>query len=294
MTELSPLGLTINAMSMASGACAGLAIYPLFYALWEMSSHRVERYQQSKVEEATKALEDIFIDIKPKWLNMAYGIGPVVVGPVVFAASNSLLIALAGAVVGLVLPDFLVKQSQAARRRKFQSQLVDALFILSSSLRAGLSLTQAFEQLETEMGPPASQEFGLMIKAHRLGRTLEESLQGLNERMPCEELNLITTAVLVARETGGDVTNVISQLVTTIREKKKLNDKVKTLTLQGRLQAYIMSVLPVLFAISVHSFKPNYFEVLLNDPIGQFLLAVGGGLWLVGMTLLLKMSRVDV
>ena len=132
-----------------------------------------------------------------------------------------------------------------------------------------------------------------MMKAHRLGRTLEESLQGLNRRMPCEELNLITTAVLVARETGGDVTSIISQLITTIRERKKLNEKVTTLTLQGRLQAYIMSALPLVFAAFARTVNPRYFQLLFEDPTGHVVLMIAVGLWLVGMVLLMRMCRVD-
>lgn len=133
-----------------------------------------------------------------------------------------------------------------------------------------------------------------MVKAHRLGRTLEGALQGLNDRMPCQDLNLITTAVLVARETGGDITNVITQLVNTIRERKKLQDKVKTLTLQGRMQAYLMSLLPLAFAFFVRTFNPHYLDIMFNDPTGQTLLMLAGGLWVSGMILLVRWSKVDI
>jgi len=195
-------------------------------------------------------------------------------------------------VLGVFVPDAWVKYRHAVRQRKFKAQLVDALLILSSSLRAGLSLTQAFEQLEAEISPPASQEFGLMLKAHRVGRTLEEALQGLNARMPSEELQLMTTAVLVARETGGDVTEVINQLVTTIRDRQKLGDKVKTLTLQGKLQAYLLSALPVVFAVFVRTFNPKFFNVLLEDQTGRMVLGAACVLWVIGMVLLMRMSRV--
>jgi len=166
--------------------------------------------------------------------------------------------------------------------------------MLSSSLRAGLSLTQAFEQLEAEMPPPLSQEFGLMMKAHRLGRTLEEALQGLNARIPCEEMNLITVAVLVARETGGDISNILDQLIDTIRERSKLSEKVKTLTTQGRLQAYIMSILPLAFFMFVRTFNRDHFSVMLEEPLGQMLLLLAVVLWAVGMILLFRLSKVEI
>ena len=286
--------LAIYVLTMGSVGGLAAAVYPLATRVLTHSASRIEQFQQGKVDKAAKALDDIFVDVKPRWLAFAYGVGPVTAGLLAFVLTNSAPFALVGAVLGILLPDLWVRQTRAMRKRKFQAQLIDALLILSSSLRAGLSLAQAFEQLESEMSPPASQEFGLMMKAHRLGRTLEEALQRLNERMPSEELDLMTTALVVARETGGDVTGIISQLIATIRERKKLNDKVATLTLQGRLQAYIMSAVPLAFFFLVRTFSPQYFNLLLETEHGQTVLAIAGGLWLVGMFLLFRFSRVEV
>ena len=286
--------LVIYGLAMGSAGMAGVAAYPLVSRWWSGLTSRWGGYQQSKVQQATKDLGDIFMDVKPKWLNIAYGLGPVGIGLVLFILFNNWPVTIVGAILGLALPDWWLRQTKALRKRKFRNQLVDALFLLSSSLKAGLSLGQAFEVLETEMSPPASQEFGLVIRAHQVGSTLEEALESLNERMSCEELHLITTALLVARETGGDVTTIITQLVGTIREKKKLNDKVLTLTLQGRLQAYIMSGLPLAFAFFVRMFNPRYFDVFLHDRSGMVWLSAAVGLWIVGMFLLMWMGKVDV
>ena len=287
--DVVTVGLAIGSIGASAGLC-----YPLFSNAGTRVVGKLQTYQQDKVRKATKELDAIFVEVKPKGLALAYGIGPIVCGLLLFVLFDNLILACAGGVAGIVLPDLWVRQTRAQRRVKFENQLVDSLFVLSSSLRAGLSLTQAFEVLESEMPPPASQEFGLMIKEHRLGRTLEEALQSLNDRMPSEELHLITTAVVVARETGGDITSIITQLIGTIREKRKLSDKVKTLTIQGRLQAYIMSGLPIVFAIFVRSFTPNYFDPMLQDHSGQMLLVLAGALWLVGMVLLFRMCKVDI
>ena len=286
--------LAIYSLTVGSAGCAAVSLYPGMALLWHRVLGRIEAYQQVKVRQASLVLDDLFLEVKPRWLRVAYGVGPILVGLAVFIFVNNFWLAMLGMLLTVALPDAWVRQSRAARRRRFNAQLVDVLFILSSSLRAGLSMTQAFEELEAEMGPPASQEFGLMMKAHRLGLTLEEALQGLNDRMPSDELNLVTTAVLVGRETGGDITSIISQLVTTIRERKKLQDKVRTLTLQGRLQAYIMSVLPILFAVFVRSTNPGYFDLLLNTHIGNVLILVACGLWVVGIVFLVRLSKVDV
>ncbi|MDP3723309.1 MAG: type II secretion system F family protein [Candidatus Omnitrophota bacterium] len=288
MHELLMYGFTAS-----SAGCAATLVYPALARWWTRSASRVERYHQVRVEHAVKTLDDLFIEVKPSRLHLAYGVGPLAIGALAFALSRSVILALVGVAAGIVALDWWITQATAIRRRQFKAQLMDALFLLSSSLRAGLSMTQAFEQLETEMSPPASQEFGLMMRAHQLGLTFEEALQRLNARMACEELHLLTTAVLVARETGGNVTTLLQGLVGTIRERKKLSDKVKTLTLQGRLQAYVMSALPALFVVFVQTFQPNHFTLLIEEPTGQIALVIAASLWLAGMWLLMKMSKVN-
>ena len=288
--ELVIYGLTGGAVGLVARAS-----YPAVFRLfWEPLANKVDKYQQGKVERATKMLDDIFVEVKPLWLKAFYVLTPIVAGVALLLIFNNILVACVGVVLGIIVPDLWLKWTNARRKKKFGSQLVDALLILSSSLKAGLSLPQAFEVVEAEMPPPSSQEFGLVVKAHRLGRTLEQALTSLSDRMPSEELHLITTAVLVARETGGDITQIITQLVMMIREKKKLTDKVDTLTLQGRLQAYIISCLPVVFALFVRTFQPGYFDPMLREPRGNFLIALAVGLWLIGITLLIKLSKVDV
>lgn len=283
----------IYALTLVAIASAAAIAFPLVSGLWFGLAGKVERYQQTKIDKAAEALDDIFMDVEPKWLKLAYGVTPVGVGVVTYVLWNHFLFAGCGAVAGLILPDLYLRASRAIRKQRFRGQLVDVLLVLSSSLRAGLSLTQAIEVVALEMSPPASQEFGRVIKAYRVGRTLEEALQRLNERMASEELNLMTTALLVARETGGDVTRLISQVITTIREKKKLSEQIQTLTMQGKLQAYVMSSLPVAFALMVRTFNPSYYDVLLRDAMGQMLLILAAALWAVGMVLLVRLSKVD-
>ncbi len=281
-------------VAMTTTGAGAVAVYPSLVRAIERWTQPIADYQAGKVSRAARLLDDIFMEVKPTWLKAAYGLGPVAVGFLIYVLFQSLPIAILAAVAGIIVPDLIVRQVKAARKNKFRGQLVDTLFLLASSMKAGLSLPQAFEVVEAEMPPPVSQEFGLMLKAHRVGRTFEEALQRLNERMSCEEVELITTALLVARETGGDVTTIIQQLIMTIREKKKVLDKVKTLTLQGKLQAYIMSFLPVGFAVFIKAFNPTYFDPLLHYPVGHLLVGIAVLLWLCGMVLLLKLSKVDI
>lgn len=286
--------LALYGVTMGAAGCAAWMAFPAAQRLWERWAQASGRYRQAKAEKAAEALEDIFIEVKTSRLKRLYAAAPLIAGLVLWCVLQNLWLAVAGALLGIVLPDLWVRLARFRRNEKFRSQLVDALFIMSSSLKAGLSLMQALEVVDEEMDPPISQEFGLMVKGHRLGRTFEEVLQQLDARMPCEEVNLMTTTLLVGRETGGDVTGIITQLITTIRDKRKLLEKTRTLTLQGRLQAYIMSALPIGFVLLINSFNPHYFDPLLETGVGKSLIVVAVALWLVGMTLLLRMCKVEI
>ena len=153
---------------------------------------------------------------------------------------------------------------------------------------------QAIEALVEELPQPISQEFGLILRENKMGISLEESFDSLNRRMPSEELNLLTTAILVARETGGDITQLFSRLIGTIRAKVKLNDSVKTLSMQGKIQGVVMSFLPIGFALLVISFNPNYFDIMFSSPLGRGLMVYAVISEAVGMYLIRIFSRVNV
>jgi tight adherence protein B len=188
----------------------------------------------------------------------------------------------------------VAKLKDKARKAKFHSQLVDGLMVLSSSLKAGLSFLQALEVLVEEMPQPISEEFGLIIKENKMGIRLEESFEKLNKRMPSEDLNLITTAILIARDTGGNLTVIFENLANSIREKTKISDQVKTLTTQGKWQGVIMSFLPIGFAAFIFKTNPEYLQLMLSSQLGRFLLIYAVISELVGMFLIQKLTKVEI
>lgn len=153
---------------------------------------------------------------------------------------------------------------------------------------------QAIEVVVEEVPAPFSQEFGLVLRENKIGVPLEDSLKHLHERMHLEELDLVINSILVSKETGGDLTKVLSRLSVTLRDNRKLKESIKTLTLQGKLQGIIMSVLPFLFVGWVLSFNRNHFDIMLNSETGRVLLITAAGLQIVGMILIHKFSKIDV
>ncbi len=255
---------------------------------------RAERPLEKKVGRAARQLDTMFVHIERDTLVLMYALPPLILGGIGLILFRNLLLLFFGTVIGLILPTLVIKILQVRRKARFQKQLIDGVQVLSSSLKGGLSLLQAIEVLAEELRPPLSQEFGLVIRENKMGITLEESLSSLNARMSLEELELLVNSILVAKETGGDLTKVLSRLTTTIRDNQKLKENIKTLTLQGRLQAIIMSILPFIFVAVVYSFNKHHFDVMFETDMGRMLLLVAVALQIIGMFLIHKFSIIDI
>ncbi len=257
----------------------------------------VERYgdaQTKQAGDAERRLEAMFFWVTKRNLFIMFVVSPVLVGAVTYAVFNNIVFAILGLIVGFILPNLVLTNLEARRKAAFENQMIDSIMILSSSLKSGLSLLQSLEVIAEEMPAPISQEFGLVVRENRMGITLEQSLLDLNKRMKIEELFLMVNSILVARETGGDLTKVLSRLVTTIRDNRKLKDSIKTLTLQGRLQGVIMSVLPFAFVAWVIAFNRHHFDIMFQSNEGRMLLILAVVLQAIGLVLIYMFSRIRI
>lgn len=257
----------------------------------------IERYrgvQKVRMEKEGKRFDQVFFRSQSQNLMQVYTITPLTLGLLGFILMQSFIGLIAGLFLGLILPPVVMKKMLEIRRNKFQSQLVDALMLLSSSLKAGMSLSQGLDVLVEEMPAPISEEFSLVVRENRMGVDLEECLAHLRQRIPNDDLDLIAIAIGISRDTGGNLTEILENLVFTIREKKKLENRVKTLTVQGRLQGYIMMVLPVAFSIFIYFSSPQNFQTMLNDQLGRTLLIWSVFSEIIGIILIKKLSRIEV
>jgi len=271
-------------------AAAVILCYQFVPVLWD----KVYVWRMRGVETQRSRLKEMFLDMDPQKLFILNVISPTVACLIALAITKSLIGSMIGLGVGFAIPAIFVKNMIVSRKAKFSAQITDGLMILSSCLKGGLSLLQSIEALVEELPPPISQEFGLILRENKMGIALEESFDNLNRRMPSEELNLLTTAILVARETGGDITLLFGRLIQTIRAKIKLNDSVKTLSMQGKIQGIVMSGLPIGFAVLVISFQPNYFDIMLSSPMGRGLMLYAVISELIGMYMIRMFSKVNV
>jgi tight adherence protein B len=279
--------LLISAVVFGAAFYLTKVFYPFLEDRWFM-------WQRRRIDTITPKLDKMFLDISLKKILLIDILSPLLSGLLGFMLTHKLWLALGAAGLGLIIPVLIVKRMEIMRRKSFAAQLVDGLLILSSSLKAGLSLLQAFEQLVDEMPAPISQEFGLVIRQMQMGVSLEEAMLSLKKRIRVDELDMVITAMLVARETGGDITATFSRIIFTIQERNKLIGRVNSLCVQGKLQGAIMSILPILFGAFVYKINPNFFDVFLKDNFGRGLLTYAIISEILGIIFIRKLSRVDI
>jgi tight adherence protein B len=271
-----------------------LSVILIAMSLLPVIMQKIQSWQQKKEAMVAKEMDKMFNYKSPKNITMLYFILPMVLAFGGFIILKSSIIAILGSLIGLAIPNFILKIRYKNRIQKFNGQLLDAINMLSSCLKGGLSLLQGFEVLVEEMPEPISQELGLVVRENKMGIPLEESLVRLNKRMNLEELSLIINALLVSRETGGELTKVFSRLSVTIRDNRKLKESIKTLTLQGRLQGAIMSFLPIVFVAWVLSTDKHHFDVMLKSDLGRMLLVIAVILQIVGMIMIKAFSTIKI
>ena len=276
-----------------------LAVYGLLFgsvALASMAGYtpvkqRASLYLEQRIDEAKFNLEDMFVVLSHHRLLHLHIIAPIVLGLGAWVVSGWWYVGLVGAGLGSVLPKGLLRYLRYDRAKKFHTQLVDCLLLLSSCLRAGLSMMQAFTVVAEEMPPPINQEFGLLLKETRMGVSIDEAAAHLRSRMPSDDLNLFVASVMVARETGGDVTAIFARLVETLRERHKIRERIKTLTFMAKMQALLMAALPFAFSVTIYSIDRSHFDFFLTDPTGKLMLAGVILVQLFGAYLFFRFSR---
>ena len=234
---------------------------------------RMRAYLRERVSEASFHLEDMFLNWSSRRLRRVYVFAPVVLGLAGWLVTGLWPIGLIGAGLGAVVPKLWIQHMRRQRAKKFHGQLVDALMLLSSCLRAGLSMMQAFNVVAEEMPAPISQEFGLVLKETRMGVGFDEAMEHFKQRAPSDDSQLFVTAILVARETGGDITAVFTRLVETLRERNKIRERIKTLTFMAKLQGIMMGLLPIIFVFVTYTMDRNHFGFFLKDDLGRVILA---------------------
>lgn len=214
---------------------------------------------------------------------------------IMFAQSDAVvLFCLIAGILGWFAPMIFVKVSIAKRMKLLNDQLSDAIVLISNSLKAGYSFFQAVDIVAKEMNGPIAEEFSLMQKEINLGVTTENALENLVGRVMNEDLELIVTAVLIQRQVGGNLAEVLDNIANTIRERVRIKDEVKTVTAQGKASGIIIALLPPILGFLLYLINKEHISLLFTDPLGIAILVFSIFMELIGIYFISQIVKIEV
>lgn len=211
-----------------------------------------------------------------------------------YILTGQLLLASAIGISGYFLPTLFLARTCSKRAKKLSDQLPEFITILSNSLRAGLGLNQAINSASGEMEDPIRWEFHKLIRDNSLGKPMEEAFNDLVKRTNDKDIELLSNAVIIQRQIGGNLSEILDLIAKTIRDRITLKGEVKALTAQSRMSAAIISLLPIGVALAIATINPGYLDPLITEPLGRILLGGIVFMMLLGMFLLNKISKLEV
>ena len=207
---------------------------------------------------------------------------------------ESMTAGLIGGGMAACLPFLSVNARCGKRQRLIADQLPEALEFLARILRAGHSLATGFQMAGEELPQPLAGEFARCYDEHSLGRTLEQAAKEMANRVGSSDFAFFITAVLIQRQTGGDLAEVLTNISSMIRARIRLKQHVKAITAQGRMVGYTLLVLPIVFFCVLYSLNPQYAGVLLNTPEGTKLLGGAVVMQVLGLLTIRKIVTVEM
>ncbi|MCH8241206.1 MAG: type II secretion system F family protein [Planctomycetes bacterium] len=225
-------------------------------------------------------------------LNLSGGAVLITVALIVFKIHP--VLALGCGVSVLLLPMMWINFRRAKRLRKITSQLPDVFDMMSQALRAGHALGGAVQIIYEQMPPPIATEFAQVYHEQNLGVRIEDALQSMADRVDSLDVRFFVTAVVIQRQTGGDLAEVLDNISNVIRERIELAGLVRGLTAEGRLSGWVLFVLPFIVFGATMYLNPDYGSMLFDDPMGRILLMVAAGMQLMGIFMIRWIVNIKV
>lgn len=221
------------------------------------------------------------------------GVGAVlafVVGILTLDVMAATLAFVGGILLCMVMLSLRIKRRQAA----FANQLGDMLTMIANALRAGFSFMQALEHIATEMDDPVKHEINRVIRESSLGMPLEDSLNAMVKRMGNADFNLVVVAVLIQRQVGGSLAQILDTISETVNERIRMRREAVALTAQGRMSGVVLAALPFALGAALYAMNPNYMKPLFTEPLGR--MAIGGAIIsiIIGGIVINKIVNIDV
>ncbi len=232
-----------------------------------------------------------------KWTLQTYAVvtlgAMLSLGLSVLIVSRMWTAALVATLIGALLPYMVVKRKAAKRIRLFETQLPGAIDLIGRAIRAGHPLTAGLKMVADETTDPAAGEFRRVFEEQRFGMPFEDTLLGMADRIALVDVRILNTAILIQREVGGNLAEVLDNLAHTIRERFKLRRQLRVITAQGRISGYILAVLPIVLGVVIFLLNPSYMSTLFSVGIGRIMVAGAIILQILGYFWIRKIVDID-
>ncbi|HET7656775.1 MAG TPA: type II secretion system F family protein [Bacillales bacterium] len=253
---------------------------------------------QSGTKRTNKKLERMLVNsgipLKPEEYLLFRWLAVVICGGTLYFVAGNFVFLFAGAVLGWLIPKWWVKKKQRSRLTNFNEQLPDMLTTIIGSLRAGFSFSQALMTVIEEADSPMKEEMKTLLKEMQYGSSMESALAELKGRVPSEDLELMIQAILIQRQVGGNLAEVLDKIVQTIRDRNRIQRNIMTLTAQGRLSGLIIGLMPIILGFVLYLIQPSYIGSLFSNQIGIIMLAGGAVSCTIGFILIRKLTKIEV
>lgn len=266
----------------------------LSWFLQQSAGLAYERYRNAFKKEATQRMSEFFLFLDPAQLWFANLVGCAIIVALVYMASGSIWLSMASGALVLAAPQYSIRQLKRRRLQRFDEQLPDLLQSLAGALRAGSGVQQALRHIVAQSPIPLAQEFGLMLREQRMGVSFEQALAGLYQRMPTEGAGLVVSSLKIAAQSGGSLAETLERIAATLRARLHLLGRVRALTSQGRMQAWVMACLPIALGVVLNQLDPDSMKVLWQTPLGWTILAIIAGLELLGIFFIRRIVNIQV
>lgn len=283
---------------------SGVSITLATLVIVDFITYTSNRYKERYIQEASVELEDVLLQIPPgRILDFSFALSAVAafiaivfvaLGATNFTWPKALFFAISAAIVAFPSPRLYLRYKRKKRLVMFNEQLSDALTSMSSALKAGFSINQAIEVIADENKRPISIEFRLLVQEIRLGVPLDQALENMVKRLGSDDFELVATAIITARQTGGELTMTFSRLADMIRERMRINGKLRALTAQGKLQATVIALMPVILLFVLVRVVPAMMDNFFNSIIGIGLMIIAAISIIIGFFVIKKITTIDV
>ncbi len=250
-------------------------------------------YRRNFLVQVDQGLRDVVMMLEPgQVLTMTLALAGVL-GPLIFILTNMAVAIIAVAII-LFTPPVILRYMKVKRSNTFVYQMPDTLLALASSLRSGLNLVQSIQQVVRNQPNPIALEFAQILVEYRVGNDLNDSLDGLANRIGKKEVVLMNSAIKISRAVGGNLADTLDTLAKTLREKSRVEGRVRALTSMGKAQGRLATFFPLVMAFVFYKFEPESMSLLFTSSLGHIWLCAMFTLAFLGSLVIKKVVSIDV